>query len=360
MKKNKLTEKQALRTSILSFIAAFVSFFSAMFIKNENIMTLLALLSLLLCLLTIVFFIVFVIKKIINKIARKKQRLSQNNQQINSLVAKNNIENINQNLNTNNENSYINQLESVDNSSNQIPEVDEILNKDNAQIPNNSLANPVKESSFDILNHWCEIAPEYRAFRDLEGKYDLKYHYEDVFIVGTKHHTIPEKLTAGAELYIEIESDNEFDSNAVLISAYIDDSKYNLGYISKNSNLHDMANDYIKEKGIVLAELSDVEKMTMNIAFFKEIKDVIANNVKPVTKFTVTSKADYICCLSIGDEVSTDYDFEKDKYLIDYDEELGYVPKSKEEYVDSGYRFIVTDIRDTGSFKTKIEISIFE
>lgn len=87
---------------------------------------------------------------------------------------------------------------------------------------------------------------------------------------------------------------------------------------------------------------------------------------KPVKTFTVTHKDEYAIAeiYNVGDEVNTDYDFEKDKDTLEIDfEEICYMPKSARDFFDENYgdyKMFVLDVYENDNGKVKFKIGIFD
>lgn len=88
-------------------------------------------------------------------------------------------------------------------------------------------------------------------------------------------------------------------------------------------------------------------------------------NEKPVKTFSVTvpdecaSTSDY----DIGEEVNEDYDYEKDKTVLEINYETINMPKSARDFFEENtdtYRMFILDVTETDSFKVKLKIGIFE
>lgn len=88
-------------------------------------------------------------------------------------------------------------------------------------------------------------------------------------------------------------------------------------------------------------------------------------NEKPVKTFSVTvpdefaSTSDY----NIGEEVNEDYDYEKDKTVLEINYESINMPKSARDFFEENtdsYRMFILDVNETDSGKVKLKIGIFE
>ena len=86
---------------------------------------------------------------------------------------------------------------------------------------------------------------------------------------------------------------------------------------------------------------------------------------KPVKTFSITNPDD--CASSsdydIGDEVLEDYDYDKDKQLVDINCETFTMPKSARDFLEgytNTYRMFILDVTETDTFKIKLKIGIFE
>lgn len=212
---------------------------------------------------------------------------------------------------------------------------------------NNSLNNKKEELKFVDFVH--------------DGKFfEVKYQYYDVNIVGTQYHPAPADLKYGEFVRVKPDKNNAYDSNAVGIYAIRNDEEQILGYLSKESRLYDMANDYFKSDKLILAKLSSVENMQIAMAFLKRNleKDYVyySENKTPAAEFIITTKDDYCDTLSYADTINYEYDYNKEKYLINGDESIGYLSSSKQQYASNEYISFVSDIDYDENIKLHIEV----
>lgn len=161
------------------------------------------------------------------------------------------------------------------------------------------------------------------------------------------------------------EPDNPFDNKAIAIKF----CGNTLGYLYKGQH-QDMANDFINRGDEVKAQIEkiDNDNIYLRLFFCKRRKEVL----KPVDSFIVKLTGNgneemqgNIGVCSVGDEVSIEMDYEKEKYLVSTNMlDLGYIPKSKQEYMEQleqeKYEFSgeITSITENDNEKYVIKIEI--
>ena len=188
--------------------------------------------------------------------------------------------------------------------------------------------------------------------------------YENVSIKGTNYHNAPADLEYAENVDIKRDSNNEYDDRAIGIYVTRNDNDILLGYLSKDSGLYNMANDFIDRDEIILAKIDSVENMTIAIAFYKVKINLNSydrlKNKKPIKTFSVTLNEEQACGCDVGEEVTFDYDFEYmsvsygenkklsagvSEFLSNYNAPvIAYVTESEYNYDD----------------KTKAKISVYE
>ena len=85
----------------------------------------------------------------------------------------------------------------------------------------------------------------------------------------------------------------------------------------------------------------------------------------PVKTFSVTVPDEFATTsdYNIGEEVNEDYDYEKDKTVLEINYQTINMPKSAKDFFEENtdtYRMFILDVTETDSFKVKLKIGIFE
>lgn len=202
-----------------------------------------------------------------------------------------------------------------------------------------------------------KLKKEKYIFEDFDGK-KLKYKYNDVAIFTPEDLKIDlEMLEPGNDLYFIKEPQNPYDNKAVAV--YENGRK--IGYMYRTV-IKDMVNDYIDADCPVLAHISSIDdeeqKIRIFIAFYGstfsktiDSKLVKSGFIESGKEYKLTGNRneimqEYISCMSAGEEVELEYDFDKEKYLV-YGIgglEIGYLPKAAEKYEDR--EFVISRIEE--------------
>jgi hypothetical protein len=158
------------------------------------------------------------------------------------------------------------------------------------------------------------------------------------------------KVSIGAEARIVPEPDNPYDNRAIAV--YSNAAK--LGYLYKGK-AQDVAHDFIRKNDPFYARIFQIDSVNKKIQIilgFYCLKASNKNEDAEFKTFRLTSNKseemqDNISLASEGDEVSYDYDFEKEKYLASSDVgDIGYFSKSAEKYLEEGCSIIIHEIND--------------
>ncbi|MBE6022574.1 MAG: DUF4428 domain-containing protein [Cellulosilyticum sp.] len=177
-------------------------------------------------------------------------------------------------------------------------------------------------------------------------------------------------------LYFEFEPNNLNDKHAIKVIYH----NQCIGYIPQN-NLQSMMKAYYEDpngqvRGFIQRVNEHNKEIQIGLGFYKqltkeELKKVPHMDVSLIKTskkdFMGTSRQEHLDCVSEGDEVYLEYDYETETYLVTDDcaNELGEISKSKsqklQEYEDEGKTFygviLETDYSDSG--KNTCEIRIF-
>lgn len=143
-----------------------------------------------------------------------------------------------------------------------------------------------------------------------------------------------------------------------------------IGYL-KSEKLSCMALDFIHRGDQVKAQIQKIDGDTIYLRMFycKKREDVIQKVSPFVVKLIGNGSDDMqsdISCCSAGDKVYAEMDYDKDKFLVcSGTYEIGYVPKSKEEYMfeleNNNYEFSgeiieIGENESNGKYYVKVKI----
>lgn len=354
----KITEKQALKITIISFVVSFVDFILTLFVKNEDLTVIFFLLLFPIWIVIITFLITYIIKKVNNTNSTKKENEYKNYSYINP---------INHNVNTpqqfNNEQAQ--QSASIYNNS-QSHQAQQVENTEKVNTSNevSTCENTENSKHAEIRKFPEELS--------IDGDYfGLRYKYDNVHIVGSQYIEGAEQrineLNTSSFVIISREDDNPKDSRAAVISVMKKGVDYKLGYLQKNSQLYEMFNDFEDRDEPVLAKVDENNPGHFRLGFYKQTsskKDRLKNSNSKIFTLTGVKNENIqasIACTEVGEELSYDYDYEKDKYYVDsrYGN-IGYIPKSQVEIIEDSeniemYISKITE-NDDGIYSVKVEM----
>lgn len=181
--------------------------------------------------------------------------------------------------------------------------------------------------STEIIN----IAPENKKYIKYVKKfiiddnilYELSYTYDDVFIAGFKYRDTKIDIKLGDEIIFVQKPNNVYDNEAVEIVKNHRTVDYHIGFISRDSELKNMANDYINNGYLVSGYINQLEPATMFMCFYKsnKISDILetVNKLHPVFHLSFTIKDVEITDIEIGSEVVLISLYNENKELYEYD-----------------------------------------
>lgn len=206
-----------------------------------------------------------------------------------------------------------------------------------------------------------ETKPE-KIITELPKTYILKplqYHYDDVKVCTIKEDNLDFSiLKTGLEVSLYIEKENQYDNKAVAI--YVD--KTRIGYLYKGK-LKDMAYDFLDSGDYVYGYISHIqdENIILNLGYYRK---VIPDFEKSTTfKLTGTAKKDIqeaLLYCSEDDEVSFDFNYEKDCYEVSSLDVIGYAPKGKNKFIEelSDFYAYISKVDTDSNDKYFVEVTI--
>jgi len=166
------------------------------------------------------------------------------------------------------------------------------------------------------------------------GEFDLIYNYQ--IEVAEAQNYDASHVSAGDIIEFRPEPDNGRDGAAVAL--FVDEKK--IGYMHKD-NRQSMYNDFIRQGDLVYGVISIVELESIKLLIGYYEKNMYSSYLESgrsfkTYKLTANKNADMqenISYCSVGERIAATYDYEKDKYIAVSVVEIGYFPKSAEDYL---------------------------
>lgn len=200
--------------------------------------------------------------------------------------------------------------------------------------------------------------------------FELKYEYDKVFIVGTKHlneeaKKIVENLSPNEFIIIDRDSANENDPTAVGVYTMRNGNQVLLGYLQKNSHCYDMFNDYLKKGNEVLAVVDISSPASLKLGYYlrkkKDIENLNSIVFSPNSSYNDDAQDSLEDCEQ-GDECSIEYDYERDKDVICcHSSFIGTIPKKIDDIINhSENYYIFIDSLETieKDYEDKIKVKL--
>ena len=225
----------------------------------------------------------------------------------------------------------------------------------NKQVPPTVQSN-IPEKRFKPLPDYCQ-------------GYVTAYRYTEVgvFVPNNANFDV-EGFEPGATPALVQEPDNPYDNHAVGLKL----NEQIVGYLYRGK-LQDMANDWLKNKKPVRAQITacmrDRQRAEITLVFYDLSRyEKCLAKYPDARKYRLVSNAnkemqDNISLCSVGDECSIDYDFEKDKYLVSSEVDIGYLPASAAKRIEEdgadAYDVYISDIDSDERGKYIVSVSLF-
>lgn len=214
-------------------------------------------------------------------------------------------------------------------------------------------------------------------FALLDDDHYLKYSYYDVVLKAVDACNVEiAKLKIEEALYFEFEPDHPYDEHAIKVLCH----NQCIGYIPKNT-LQRMMKDYDEDehgqvKGFIYRVNEHHKEIHIALGFYKELtKEELKKVPHMDMSLTKTSKKDFLDvsrqehlgCVSEGDEVHLEYEYETETYFVTDDcaNELGEVSKSVSQKLqkleDEGKTFygVICEMGYSDSGKNTCKIRVF-
>lgn len=218
---------------------------------------------------------------------------------------------------------------------------------DNSSTSSPNYTAPVfqETKSFNAFNSE-HVQTETSSINELPNSIDSiprAYYYENVDVCIIKEEK-PDfsRLKEFEDVVLSLEPTNPYDPKAIKIST-ADSMK--VGYLYRGK-LKDMAYDFLTLHNPVRAKISNIsdEKITINLAFYRKGSTWVSPDVSfskeisfKLSSSTKDMQETIENCVSEGDELEFEFDFEKEKYLFFKDNEacpVGFAPKKYAELLE--------------------------
>lgn len=190
----------------------------------------------------------------------------------------------------------------------------------------------------------------------------IAYQYTGVNVAGARIRVEDfQSIRPGTQIDFLPEPTNPHDSKAIQIWS---DNQW-LGFVHRGT-LQDMLHDFLKQGNPVFAMvdavLPDEKRVTYALGFYREPRPKYRGEALGIGRLTASASAaaqDYISLCEEGDEVSVDYDSDKDRYEVFSMDYIGSLPKKLEEYAESA-TFVIDEIGETDSGKMYVVVAAYE
>lgn len=193
--------------------------------------------------------------------------------------------------------------------------------------------------------------------------YHLNYHYDDFVVSSSCNY---DQIHIGEQVTFTPEPSNPHDSNAISIMC----NNTHIGYFPKN-RIQQMFHDYQQKDSQVIGFVRELTSNTiiLSIGFYTSFAELKMKLMKhsPYKSFKLTGTSsqelqENISLCDVGDNVTFDYSYEKNKLSAICDTTIGYLSSKHEEYINSltEYRAYIEDMSTTSNEKTSVTVIVFE
>lgn len=207
----------------------------------------------------------------------------------------------------------------------------------NNEVEQNIIEKPKEKKKITIsASHWY-------------NDYRLAYKYDNVKIIASRF----ENIKIGDKIKFSVQED--------LSVKVIVDSIGEIGTLNSGT-IKNMVIDYMKSDKPISSVISGISnEITLYIAFYGRKKDsFILREFKLVGNKNQELQDNILSC-SVDDDVTFEYDYEKEQYLALSIIEIGYAPKSFNSFFEENERYIanIKDIseNDNGKYEVMVEVS---
>lgn len=208
------------------------------------------------------------------------------------------------------------------------------VSKKNVQEKTDEKTSSTSNESKKTTNILYNCLPAYYLFNiPLAYSYD----YVKVCIIKGQEPDIT-KLEIGMEVELKQEPNNQYDNKAIAILA--NDEK--IGYMYKGK-LKDMANDFINDmKSYVFGYITEIKnnEIYLNLGYYKKIYPKYAHSTtfKLIGTGAIEIQDNLLYC-SEDDEVEFNFDYDRDCYVVETPDLIGYAPKNKNEIIKNANKY---------------------
>lgn len=168
-------------------------------------------------------------------------------------------------------------------------------------------------------------------------------------------------INVGDPIVFQLEPENEYDAKAIQLWS----NNQMLGYVFRG-RLQDILHDFIKRDEPVYAMVFSVnpqeQKVTYSVAFYRHPEPKFLGKHLATGRLTASAgeeAQENITLCDVGDELSVDYDYEKERYEVS--STMGYVgclPKKLEQHGESA-AFVVEELGETDAGKSYVVVGVY-
>lgn len=193
----------------------------------------------------------------------------------------------------------------------------------------------------------------------MQDGFPLAYQYNDInlYITEGEEPNFSE-IEPGMPVKLVQEPANTYDKKAV----YAEANGIKIGYLYKGVS-QNMTNDFINGGFPIISYVSSVDDNEHGIKLFMAYyKNKRRHGTPKVFKLTGNANDEMqsnILFSANGDEVSVRYDYDKEKYLVSNELELGYLPKSANDSVNGSSEGYIEEISENDNGKYIVKVTLF-
>lgn len=193
------------------------------------------------------------------------------------------------------------------------------------------------------------------------GGVPVAYQYQEVDIAMTSEVVNDFSVFRPGDVITFIpEPSNPYDPKAIQLLA----NNQLLGYVYRGK-IQDMLNDFLKfgepVHGMVFSVRPDEKKITYSVGFYRPARPKSHGKMLASGRLTTNAGVeaqDNISVCDEGDEVSVDYDYEKERYEVSYMDYIGCLPKKLEQYADTA-TFVIDEVGENESGKQYVVVGAY-
>ena len=193
------------------------------------------------------------------------------------------------------------------------------------------------------------------------GGVTIAYQYQEVDIAMTSEVVNDFSVFRPGDIISFIpEPTNTYDSKAIQLWS----NNQLLGYVYRGK-IQDMLNDFLRfgepVHGLIFSIQPEEKKITFSVGFYRSARPKSYGKMLASGRLIANSGQDAQDNISIcdeGDEVSIDYDYDKERYEVSCIDYIGCLPKKLEQYADTA-TFIIDEISENDSGKQYVVVGAY-